>query len=169
VRCCACVDREFGEAILIIVGIDCGQTGAVAVYDGMMRAVYDMPTSTRLHGSGQQVNGGELASIMMGIKNEFGGIFQVKIEAVSAMPGNGGSSMFRFGESVGVVLGVCGALQLPIHYVTPQRWKKNAGLIGKDKDAARTLVIQQHPEISDMLTRKKDIGRADACCVAKFG
>ena len=77
--------------------------------------------------------------------------------------------MFRFGESVGVVLGVCGALQLPMHYVTPQRWKKCAGLIGKEKDAARTLMIQQHPEISDMLTRKKDIGRADACCVAKFG
>jgi crossover junction endodeoxyribonuclease RuvC len=53
--------------------------------------------------------------------------------------------------------------------VTPQRWKKAAGLIGKEKDAARTLMIQQQPQIADQLTRKKDIGRADACCIAIYG
>ena len=85
------------------------------------------------------------------------------------MPGQGVASTFRFGESVGVVLGVLGALQIPVRMVTPGRWKKAAGILGRDKDAARTLAIQHHPEIADRLTRKKDIGRADAVCIARFG
>jgi crossover junction endodeoxyribonuclease RuvC len=154
---------------MIIVGIDAGQTGAVAKADnGRIIDVADMPTMARLHGKGQQVDAGELASILLDMRhgNE---MVKVLIEAVSAMPGQGSSSMFRFGESVGVVIGVCGALHLPVFWVTPQRWKKNAGLIGKEKDAARTLMIQQQPQIADMLTRKKDIGRADACCIALYG
>jgi len=93
----------------------------------------------------------------------------VAIEALSALNRNGAASMFRFGESVGVVLGVCGALQLPVRWIRPSHWKRKAGLIGKEKDAARTLAIQLHPEISGKLTRKKDIGRADAVCIAHFG
>ena len=153
---------------MMIIGIDPGQTGAVASYEcGYITAIHDMPTMARIHGKGQQVDAGELASIMIGIRG--GKTVKVFLEAVAAMPGQGSSSMFRFGESLGVVLGVCGALQIPVHWVTPQRWKKTAGLIGKEKDAARTLIIQQHPEISHMLTRKKDGGRADAACIAKFG
>ena len=85
------------------------------------------------------------------------------------MPGQGVSSTFRFGEALGVVLGVLGALQIPVSWASPVRWKKAAGLYGKDKDAARTLALQLHPEAGDMLTRKKDIGRADAICIAHFG
>lgn len=152
------------------IGIDPGQTGAIAAYeDGMMVAVADMPTSARLHGNGLQVDAGELASIIIRMRRGNFHFTTVNLEAVSAMPGQGGSSMFRFGESLGVVLGVLGALQIPVYWVTPQKWKKAANLIGKDKDAARTLIIQQHPEIADQLARKKDIGRAEACCIAKFG
>ena len=154
----------------MIIGIDPGQTGGIASYTGeIIQDIFDMPTMARLHGKGQQVDACELASILVRLRSRGGGKAAVYLEAVSAMPGQGVTSTFRFGESVGIVVGVCGALQLPVYWVTPQRWKKNAGLIGKDKDAARTLMIQQHPEISNMLTRKKDIGRADACCVAKFG
>ena len=85
------------------------------------------------------------------------------------MPGQGVSSMFRFGESVGVVLGVLGALQMPVRWVTPQRWKKAAGIVGKDKDAARSLAIQLHPEIAGMLTRKKDHNRGESILIARFG
>lgn len=153
---------------MIILGCDPGQTGAIAgAENGKIVDIADMPTMARLHGSGQQVDAGELASIIQSMR--MGDDAKMKLEAVSAMPGQGGSSMFRFGESVGIVLGVCGALQIPVFWVTPQRWKKNAGLIGKDKDAARTLMIQQQPQIADMLTRKKDIGRADSCCISIYG
>ncbi len=150
-----------------IIGIDPGQTGALAVLqDGKVSALLDMPTSARLHGKGQQVDGYTLSTWLL--EQTASNDVQVLLEAVSAMPGNGASSMFRFGESVGVVLGVCGALQLPIKWIRPVDWKRRAGLISKPKDAARTLAIQLHPEVSDCLIRKKDVGRADAICIAHF-
>ena len=152
----------------IILGFDPGQTGAVAAFDGeRIEAVIDMPTMTRLHGKGNQVDPYTLATALIDLCA--GREATAVLEAVSAMPGQGVSSTFHFGESVGVVLGVLGALQMPIRMVTPAKWKKAAGLLGRDKDAARTLAIQHHPEIADRLTRKKDVGRADAACLARFG
>jgi len=146
-----------------IAGIDPGQTGAICLVMDNTISVYDMPVSARIHGKGNEVNGAELASMLMVSKPEL-----VALELVSAMPGQGSSSMFRFGESFGIVKGVLAALQIPFIGVTPQAWKKKAGLLRKDKDVSRTLAIQQHPEISDKLARKMDCGRADAVHIAKF-
>ena len=153
---------------MITIGVDCGQTGAIAAYDGtIITGLIDMPTMARLHGQGQQVDPYELASLVLELCN---GVPELAIiEAVSAMPGQGVSSMFRFGESVGVVVGVLGALQVPMRWCSPSVWKRRAGLLGKDKDAARSLAIQMHPEVADRLTRKRDCGRADAVCIARFG
>jgi len=153
---------------VVILGCDPGQTGAIAAYDGtIITGLIDMPTMARLHGKGQQVDPYTLATEILDLCG--GRNATVVIEAVSAMPGQGVSSMFRFGESVGVVLGVLGALQIPIRWVTPGRWKKAAGIVGKDKDAARSLAIQLHPEVADQLTRKRDVGRSDAILIARFG
>ena len=152
----------------IILGFDPGQTGAVAAFDGeRIEAVIDMPTMTRLHGKGNQVDPYTLATALIDLCA--GREASAVLEAVSAMPGQGVSSTFHFGESVGVVLGVLGALQIPVRMVTPAKWKKAAGLLGRDKDAARTLAIQLHPEVADQLARKKDTGRADAVGIARFG
>ena len=152
----------------IILGFDPGQTGAVAAFDGeRIEAVIDMPTMTRLHGKGNQVDPYTLATALIDLCA--GREATAVLEAVSAMPGQGVTSTFHFGESVGVVLGVLGALQIPVRMVTPAKWKKAAGLLGRDKDAARTLAIQRHPKVADQLTRKKDVGRADAVCIARFG
>ena len=153
---------------MVILGCDPGQTGAIAAYDGtIITGLIDMPTMTRLHGKGQQVDPYALATEILDLCG--GRNATAVIEAVSAMPGQGVSSMFRLGESVGVVVGVLGALQVPIRWVTPSVWKRRAGLLGRDKDAARSLAIQMHPEVADRLTRKKDCGRADAVCIARFG
>ena len=152
----------------IILGFDPGQTGAVAAFDGeRIEAVIDMPTMTRLHGKGNQVDPYALTTALIDLCA--GREATAVLEAVSAMPGHGVSSTFHFGESVGVVLGVLGALQIPVRMVTPAKWKKAAGLLGRDKDAARTLAIQLHPEVADQLARKKDTGRADAVGIARFG
>ena len=157
-----------GESTMVTIGIDPGQTGAIAcLEDGKVVAIVDMPTSGKAHGKGQEVDAYELSSILMGMKS--GKEATVIIEQVGAMPGNGGTSMFGFGDSFGVIRGVCGALQLPVRRVRPGHWKRKAGIINKDKDAARGLAIQSHPEVSDMLTRKKDCGRADAILIAEFG
>lgn len=155
-------------ARMVIMGVDPGQTGAIAAYDGtIITGLIDMPTMSRLHGSGRQVDPYTLATEILDLCG--GRNATAVIEAVSAKTGQGVSSMFRFGESVGVVLGVLGALQMPIRWVTPGRWKKAAGIVGKDKDAARSLAIQLHPEVADMLTRKRDVGRADSILIARFG
>ena len=152
----------------IILGFDPGQTGAVAAFDGeRIEAVIDMTTMTRLHGKGNQVDPYTLATALIDLCA--GREATAVLEAVSAMPGQGVTSTFHFGESVGVVLGVLGALQIPVRMVTPAKWKKAAGLLGRDKDAARTLAIQLHPEVADQLARKKDTGRADAVGIARFG
>jgi crossover junction endodeoxyribonuclease RuvC len=152
----------------IVLGFDPGQTGAIAAYDGtIITGLIDMPTLSRLHGSGRQVDPYTLATEILDLCG--GRNATAVIEAVSAMPGQGVSSMFRFGESVGVVLGVLGALQMPIRWVTPQRWKKAAGIAGRDKDAARSLAIQLHPEVAELLKRKKDHNRGEAILIARFG
>lgn len=152
----------------MIIGIDPGQTGAIAALEkGKVVALHDMPVMARTHGKGFQIDPYELSSLIMRIG--VASITGVVMEQVNSRPGQGAQATFNFGEGVGVIKGVIGALSLSLRMVTPQQWKKSAGLIRKDKDAARTLAIQMHPEVADQLTQKKDIGRADAIMVARFG
>ena len=92
----------------------------------------------------------------------------VVIEQVSAMPGQGVTSMFNFGQSFGVLKGICSAMQLSMHFVRPAKWKKYFNLIKTEKDASRTKVIEIFPYISSQLSRKKDSNKADAILIASF-
>ena len=161
----------------MIIGIDPGQTGALAFYEhGKIVAVVDMPVMARTHGKGQQVDPYALATLILenngargvAVMEQVDGRPRVK-KGTKEPVSMGGTSSFNFGDSFGAVRGVLGALQISLRMAPPHRWKKSAGLIGKDKDAARALAIQLHPEVADQLTRKKDIGRADAVCIARFG
>lgn len=156
-------------AFRLTIGIDPGQTGCVAVLvDGEFESFVDMPTMPRPAG-GNQISGAELAAALREIRARHPGADVLAcLEQVSAMPGQGVSSMFRFGEGFGVVQGVLATLGVPVVMVHPQRWKKAASLIGKDKDVARTVAIQRFPKAADQLKRKKDIGRADALLIAQW-
>lgn len=119
-------------------------------------------------GSANRVNAAALAAIIRRT------IFddeetRAYVELVSSMPGQGVASMFSFGHSAGVIQGVLGAYRMPVKMVTPQSWKKRAGLIGKDKEASRTLAIQMWPEWRDL--DKKGVGQAfaDAAFIALYG
>ena len=92
----------------------------------------------------------------------------VVIEQVSAMPGQGVTSMFNFGQSFGVIKGICAAMQLPIFFVRPVKWKKHFELINTQKDASRTKAIEMFPKISSILSKKKDSNKADAILIASF-
>ena len=155
------------------LGLDPGISGALALLDGEeVLFVADMPVMEKTHGKGQQVNAAILADNIrhcQAIAAADGQGLKVYLEQVGAMPGQGVTSVFTFGEGFGVIKGVLGTLAVPYRLVRPQSWKKRAGLLGKEKDAARALAIQQHPEIADQLTRKKDGGRADAILIARFG
>jgi hypothetical protein len=92
----------------------------------------------------------------------------VVVEHVSAMPGQGVTSMFNFGQSFGVIKGICSAMQLPIYFVRPVKWKKYFNLIKTDKEASRSKAIQIFPYISSKLSKKKDSNKADAILIASF-
>lgn len=153
----------------VTIGIDPGQTGALAVLaDGAFAGFYDMPTLPRAAG-GLQIDAVTLAAKLRGVFSTHHGarVFAV-LEQVGAMPKQGVTSTFRFGESFGVVLGVLGALGIPHMQVRPERWKKYLQLSGQEKDVARTVAVQRHPNASMFLERKKDVGRADALLIATW-
>jgi len=154
----------------VTLGVDPGQTGAVAILaDGRSEGFIDMPIMTRKAG-GHEVNAAELAARLRGVLQQHPGAYFIAIvEAVSAMPKQGSSSGFRFGESFGYVKGVLATLGIPYRLVPPQMWKKHLRLTGCDKDAARTMVIQRFPEVAESVKRKKDVGRADSLLIALWG
>ena len=155
---------------MIIVGIDPGISGALCFFsNGNVIDVIDMPTMAEGKKNKKQVNGRQIFNEILNIKNTFAGHkINVVVEQVSAMPGQGVTSMFNFGQSFGVIKGICSAMELPIFYVRPAKWKKYFNLINAEKDASRTKVIEMFPEISQKLSRKKDNNKADAILIAKY-
>ena len=153
---------------MIIFGIDPGVSGAISILENKkVIEVFDMPTMIDGKKNKKQVNGAEITNI---INNEMINDSDIKviIEQVSAMPGQGVTSMFNFGQSFGVLKGICAALKIPIYFVRPVKWKKHFNLINSEKDASRTKVIETFPYISSQLSKKKDGNKADAILIARF-
>ena len=152
---------------MIVLGIDPGLSGALAFYDTVSEAlvVMDMPTVevTRNGKSKREVSPALVADMVAGK-----GIERAFMERVSAMPGQGVSSMFSFGRSSGVVEGVLAAYEIPTTLVTPQAWMKAMG-VRAGKDGSRERAMQLFPQYSMTFSRKKDDGRSDAALIAKFG
>ena len=117
----------------------------------------------------KQVNGAQIYNeIKKKINNNSGSDIRVIIEHVTAMPGQGVTSMFNFGQSFGILKGICSAMQLSMYFVRPAKWKKYFNLINSEKDASRTRAIEIFPYFSSQLSRKKDSNKADAILIASF-
>tara|TARA_A100001011_G_C14042079_1_gene728230 strand:+ start:229 stop:723 length:495 start_codon:yes stop_codon:yes gene_type:complete len=155
---------------MLIIGIDPGITGSICFFeDGKINDLIEMPNMADGKKNKKQVNGAQVYNeISKRIKNFNKNEVKVVIEQVSAMPGQGVTSMFNFGQSFGVLKGVCSAMQLPMYFVRPAKWKKYYNLINSEKDASRTKVIQIFPYISEELSRKKDANKADAILLSSF-
>ena len=143
----------------VIVGIDPGVSGAICILrNGKVTMTCDMPIMVGGTKSKRQVNAAELANIL--INEKIGEQDKIILESVSAMPGQGVTGMFSFGQSFGVIKGVCAALKLPLHLVRPVKWKKHFNLLNSEKDASRTKVIEMFPYISSEVSKKKDANKA---------
>ena len=92
----------------------------------------------------------------------------IVVEQVNAMPGQGVTSMFNFGQTFGAIKGICAALGLPIYFVRPAKWKKHFELINSSKDSSRTKAIEMYPLFSENLSKKKDVNKSDAILIARF-
>ena len=128
-----------------------------------------MPTMTDGKKNKRQVNGSQIYNeISKKINKTEKDDVRVVIEQVAAMPGQGVTSMFNFGQSFGILKGICSAMQLPMYFVRPAKWKKYFGLINSEKDASRTRAIEMFPYFSSQLSKKKDTNKADAILIASF-
>ena len=155
---------------MLIIGIDPGISGSICFFqDGKIIDVVEMPTMTEGKKNKKQVNGSQIFNeISVRIKKFDKKDIKVIIEQVSAMPGQGVTSMFNFGQSFGILKGICSAMQLPMYFVRPAKWKKYFNLINSEKDASRTRAIEIFPYFSGQLSRKKDSNKADAILIASF-
>jgi len=155
---------------VIIFGIDPGVSGAISILENKkVIEVFDMPTMIDGKKNKKQVNGSQVTNIIKErLNNDKEKEVVVVVEHVNAMPGQGVTSMFNFGQSFGVIKGICSALSLPIYFVRPTKWKKHFNLIKTNKEASRTKVIQVYPHISSKLSRKKDSNKADAILIARY-
>ena len=155
---------------MLIIGIDPGVSGSICFFkDGKIIDVIEMPTMTDGKKNKKQVNGSqvynEISKIINKLKDQD---IRVVIEHVSAMPGQGVTSMFNFGQSFGILKGLCAAMQIPMFFVRPAKWKKHFNLINSQKDASRTRAIEIFPYFSSQLSKKKDTNKADAILIASF-
>ena len=142
----------------MIISIDPGKTGAIAIVDGpLLLDVCDMPICEK-----------EIDAVSLGnIINMFALTYQcdrMMVERVSARPKQGVVSTFNFGVSFGIIKGVAGAFGIDTNYVTPQKWKKDLNLTS-DKDHSRMLARELWPDFTDRFSRKKDDGRAEAALI----
>ena len=155
---------------MLIIGIDPGISGSICFFqDGVIKDVVEMPTMIEGKKNKKQVNGSQIFNeISEKTKNVDKKNIKVVIEHVTAMPGQGVTSMFNFGQSFGILKGICSAMQLSVYFVRPARWKKYFNLINSEKDASRTRAIEIFPYYSSHLSLKKDSNKADAILIASF-
>ena len=155
---------------MFIIGIDPGISGSICFLEnGKILDVIEMPTMTEGKKNKKQANGSQIYNeILKRIDSFDKQNIRVIIEQVSAMPGQGVTSMFNFGQSFGILKGICAAMQLPLYFVRPAKWKKYFSLINSQKDASRTRAIEMFPYFSSQLSKKKDSNKADAILIASF-
>ena len=151
-----------------IIGIDPGLSGAIAILENnKVLNIFDMPVMAEGKKNKRQLNSSMLVNLIkenIDLKEEI----SVVVEQVNAMPGQGVTSMFNFGQTFGAIKGVCAALELPIFFVRPLKWKKYFELVNSSKDASRTKVIEMYPSLSKILSKKKDVNKSDAILIARY-
>ena len=155
---------------MLIIGIDPGISGSLCFFnDGKIIDLVEMPSMAEGKKNKKQVNSAQIYNeISLRIKGIEKKDIKVVIDQESAMPGQVVTSMFNLGLSFGVLKGICSAMQLPMYFVRPAKWKKYFNLINSEKDASRTKPIQIFPYISEKLSKKKDSNKADAILIASF-
>ena len=151
-----------------IIGIDPGLSGGIAILDdNKVKDLFDMPVMSDGKKNKRQLNSAFLVKLIKDNIKDLENTIMV-VEQVNAMPGQGVTSMFNFGQSFGAIKGICAALGLPIFFVRPARWKKYFELINSSKDSSRTKAIEMYPSISERLSRKKDVNKSDAILIARY-
>lgn len=150
-----------------IIGIDPGASGAVAILqrDGGLVQVLDMPCVEVVVGGKAKRR---ISPEMLAAELKLYADAVAYVEQVSAMPGQGVTSMFSFGESLGLARGVLAGLGVPVQLVPPTKWKRALNL-NAGKDGARALAAATWPAQAGEFRRVKDDGKAEAALIGLWG
>lgn len=159
----------------MIVGVDPGNKGAIAVFDektAELVQLLDMPTiAVQLKTKTKNNVDASAVSDLLKFVNPS----QVIIEQVSARPGEGAANSFYFGYGYGLFIGVCRCLDIPVRQVTPNEWKKHFDLIKKPKSDSCLIARKRFPAFqfqSKFKNRKGGHnaldGRGDAALIALY-
>ncbi len=152
-----------------IIGIDPGLSGAIAILENnKVLNIFDIPVMSEGKKNKRQLNSALLVNLLKENINNKEEEVVVVVEQVNAMPGQGVTSMFNFGQTFGSIKGICAALELPIYFVRPSKWKKHFDLIKSSKDSSRTKAIEMYPKLSNQLAKKKDVNKSDAILIARY-
>lgn len=152
---------------MIVLGVDPGLSGAIASYDGTTLMVEDMPT-IQFKGTKKMKTRIVLAELVDIMNIQFSGADHGYIEDVSAMPGQGVTSMFNFGTSFGIAQMAIAMLGIPVTPVSPMKWKMEMGL-NSDAEKSRNRALQLFPNSVEKFKRKMDHNRAEAALIAWYG
>ncbi len=151
-----------------IIGIDPGLSGAIAILENnKVLNIFEIPVMSEGKKNKRQLNSAQLVRLLKENISENEEV-SIVVEQVNAMPGQGVTSMFNFGQTFGAIKGICAAIGLPIFFVRPAKWKKYFDLINSSKDASRTKAIEMYPKLSNQLSKKKDVNKSDAILIARF-
>jgi crossover junction endodeoxyribonuclease RuvC len=150
----------------MLIGIDPGCSGALVVLAPDNALMDSMLMPTFKNGKSSRVNGAALGAWLKKFQHPSA---HAILESVHAMPKQGVTSVFTFGHAAGVVEGLLQGLGIAYTLVPPQTWKKRAGLIGQDKDAARSRAIQLWPTWRELDLKGKGQALADAALIARYG
>ena len=152
-----------------IIGIDPGLSGAIAIMvNNKVLNIFEIPVMSEGKKNKRQLNSALLVSLLKENLNNNNDEVAVVVEQVNAMPGQGVTSMFNFGQTFGAIKGICAALNLPIFFVRPSKWKKHFELINSSKDSSRTKAIEMYPKLSNKFAKKKDVNKSDAILIARY-
>ena len=151
-----------------VIGIDPGLSGGFAlVEDGGLIHVDGVPIF-KASGRGNDVDWASLSAAMLLTCD---GADHCFIERVGARPGQGSSSMFKFGYTAGGVRGIIAVMNIPVTLVVPGKWKKAMGL-SASKDAAVARAADLFPTHATAFRGPKGglrDGLAEAALIAKYG
>jgi crossover junction endodeoxyribonuclease RuvC len=151
------------------MGVDPGVSGAVAIFDGTdLLDAFDMPVVETQSGKRKRRRISP-EMLVAEIEDHIDCLARVYIEDVHAMPGQGVTSMFAFGEAAGLIRGVMAGLKVPVYLISPVTWKRAMKLQGAGKDASRAMAARMWPQRAGLFKRQRDDGRAEAALLAHYG
>jgi crossover junction endodeoxyribonuclease RuvC len=153
---------------MIIAGIDPGKTGALAItYANDTRAsLFDVPMIV-VRGKPKPAWADWARSWSIALEMHAPDL--IVIEDISARPGQGVTSMFTFGRTLGFAHAVAAGCGARVEFVTPSVWKGKLGLLNSDKGASREKARILFPRAAHDFQRVKDDGRAEATLLAHYG